>query len=62
MKTIFLILFIVIVGYFFREHYYTINLGDTYYILSYLILSYCIALVLILVKLVKFILKKYTTN
>lgn len=58
MKTIILILIIISLGFFFKENSYTLNLCDTYYIVSYLTIAFYIALILLLVKLAKFILKR----
>ncbi len=53
MKKLILILIILIVGFFVKDNYFTLNLKDTYFVISYLYIALFLALIMIVITLIK---------
>jgi len=58
-KTIIIIGILLIIGYFLKDKNISINLGDTYYILTYFTLAIYIIYILVLIEIVKFIKRRF---
>ena len=61
-KTAIIIVILLIIGYLFKDNTLSLNLSDTYYVMTYFTLAIYIVYVLILISVVKFIIRKMRNN